>query len=103
MKLTIPKPVTVFARASWYLAVLVVAAMLLSSSVAFADTLNVVEDSYTKADRPNDNFGADIKCKLKNVFGEERYCFAKFDLAPLPNDVIGDNVVKATLAYSAPT
>ena len=30
-------------------------------------------------------------------FGEERYCFAKFDLAPLPNDVIRDNVVKATL------
>ena len=80
-----------------FAAVAAMAAIALSPSAAFADTVHVAEDAYTRAENPNQNKGSDKSIEVKDQTGKDRIGYAKFDFSTLPNDVVGDDIVKATL------
>ena len=86
-------------KLSIHLILLVAAGVIaLSPLAAFADTVNVAEDAYTKADKPDENKGSDKKVEVKDeVNDKDRIGYAKFDLSTLPGGVVAADIVKATL------
>jgi len=72
--------------------------MALAGSSAYADTVHVTDDAYTSANMSTVNNGSDKWVELKDEPGRDRIGFAKFDIfSTLPNDVVGDDIIKATL------
>lgn len=61
--------------------------------VTFADTVHVAEDTYIRANNPNQNRGS-----VKQVeVGKKSTGFAKFDLSTMPDGVVSEDIIKATL------
>lgn len=69
----------------------------LSPFASFANTVHVAEDAYTMADRPNRNGGSDKRIEVRDQTGKDRIGFVKFDFSTVPDDVVVDDIVKATL------
>ena len=69
-----------------------------ASTGALAYTLHVTDDAYIQSDNSDKNKGSDEKVKLKDDGGDDdRIGFVKVDLSTLPNDVLPEDIVKATL------
>jgi hypothetical protein len=54
------------------------------ASSAFAQTLNVTDDTYTDDQNPFSPMGADPAIRVGNAGGHNQAGFVRFDLSPLP-------------------
>ena len=62
------------------------AALTLSlPAISYADTLNVTEDAYTKADKPDENKGDEKTIEVKDEADDkDRIGYVQFDFSTLP-------------------
>jgi hypothetical protein len=75
------------------------AALTLSlPAISYADTLNVTEDAYTKADKPDENKGDEKTIEVKDEADDkDRIGYVQFDFSTLPDGLFAEEVVKASL------
>jgi hypothetical protein len=75
------------------------AALTLSlPATSYADTLNVTEDAYTKADKPDENKGDEKTIEVKDEADDkDRIGYVQFDFSTLPDGLFAEEVVKASL------
>jgi hypothetical protein len=72
--------------------------IVLASASTIADTLHLTDDTYTRQDKVTENNGAQQVLQINDkVAGKERVGFARFDLTPLPDGIMGADIEKATL------